>query len=76
MESIEAELDVIRLLEKELNNREESEFKYQLNRLKDLAHTIERMIKTEESDYEVHKATNILCQDLGILWRNVFNVKE
>lgn len=72
MESINAEWDVIRLLEKELNNREENELKYQLKRLKNLAHTIESMGKTGKSDYDVHKATNILCKNLGILWRNVF----
>lgn len=76
MESIEAELDVIRLIEEELKNRKGDEFKYQLNRLKNLAHTIENMIKTGESDYEVHKATNILCKYLSVLFQNVFNMKD
>lgn len=76
MESINGEWDVIRLLEKELNNREEVEkWRHQLIRLKNLAHTIESMVKTGKSDYDVHKATNILCKYLGILWRDVFNIK-
>lgn len=76
MESINAEWEVIRLLEEELNNRKEAEFKYKLNRLKNLAHTIENMGKAGESDYDVHTATNILCKNLGELWQNVFNLKD
>lgn len=75
MESINAELEVIRLLEEELNNRKEAEFKYQLNRLKNLAHTIECAINRGESDYDIHKATDILCKCLGALWGDVFNMK-
>lgn len=76
MESINAEWEVIRLLDKELEKRNEDELKHRLKGLKDLAHTIECAINTEDSDYDVHQATNILCKYLGILWQRVFNIDD
>lgn len=78
MESINAEWDVIQLLEDELENRNKPEkFKHQLNRLKNLAHTIQGMIDTKEPNHRyIYKGTTILCKHLGALWREVFNMKE
>lgn len=74
MASIKAELDVIKLLKKELNKREGVEkFNHQLACIKNSAGRIQGMIKSKNVDDEsIHKATDILCKDLGILWRNVF----
>lgn len=78
MESIKAEWDVIQLLEDELENRKKTEeFKHQLNRLKNLANSIQGMIDTKEPDCRyIHKGTTILCKYLGALWQEVFNMEE
>lgn len=74
MKSINAEWAVIRLLEEELNSRNEVELKHRLKRLKDFAQVIECAINTKDSDYDVYEATNILCKYLGVLWRDVFHI--
>lgn len=78
MESINAEWEVIELIEKELKNRKKAEgFRHRFNRLKNLAYTIQTMINTEQADDRyLHKGTDILCKQLGTLWQEVFNTPD